>query len=414
MPGGDAAPAQLPPQFPQWRRNLYALSLANLLCSIGFSIAWPFLPLMLRSLGVRDNLEAAVGHMLLPFYVIGFIVSPIWGGIAEHYGRKPMVLRAMLGMGTAMMFLPFAPTPAWFAAVFMLVAIFNGFNPAVMALLAATMPPASMGRAMSLAQTGTLTGQTLGPALGAMLAAAIAHHHWIFWISGALLLTGGSLAAALVRETRRPPVGPWRPRWLGSLRELLAVRGMARLFLLCFVFAMLWHGNIPVITIFTMQLIEANPASAGGFSVAFWVGTMAVVLAVSSIAALAVGGRLLDRHGAAHVLVFTTAAAALTHLPLMFLDAPLALAISRVAFGLAVATMQPALFRAMKDLAPAGMDARAISYAASFQMIGMGIAPFIAGIIGPAFGLRAYFALCIMLTLGGLAMWLRRARAPAA
>ncbi len=410
---GDAAPAPLVPSTPDrpyWRRNLHVLSLANLLCSIGFSISWPFLPLMLRSLGVHENLEAWVGNMLLPFCVIGFVVSPIWGGIAEHFGRKLMVLRAMLGMGTMMMILPFAPTPMWFAALFMLVGVFNGFNPAVMTLLVATTPAARMGRAMSFAQTGTLVGQTAGPALGAMFAAAIDHKHWIFWISGGLLLSAGSLVATLVHEPRRPSAGAWRPRWLGSLRELLAVPGVAAVFALSFVFSMLWHGNIPIVTIYTLQLIETRPESAHGYSVEFWVGAMAIALAASSIVALTIGGRLLDRHGAPRVLAFTTAAAALTHLPLVVLDTPLALALSRVAFGLTVATMQPALFRALKLLAPAGMDARAISYAASFQMIAMGLAPFLAGIVGPAFGLRTYFALAILVTLGGFALWLRELR----
>ncbi|MBM3347424.1 MAG: multidrug efflux MFS transporter, partial [Betaproteobacteria bacterium] len=177
-----------------------------------------------------------------------------------------------------------------------------------------------------------------------------------------------------------------------------------------FVYSMLFHGNIPVISIFTLQLIEADPAAAAGRSEEFWVGAMAVALAVSSIAALFVGGRLLDRLGASRVLAFTTAAAALTHLPLLLIDTPLALLLLRVAFGLSVATMQPALFRAIKDLAPAGMDGRAISYASSFQMIGMGMAPFLAGVIGPAFGLRSYFALAIAITAAAFALWLRNPR----
>ncbi len=394
-------------ESPDWRRNLHVLSVANLLCSVGFSAAWPFLPLVIRGLGVHENLEAWVGHMLLPFYVIGFFVSPIWGGIADHYGRKPMVLRAMLGMGTMMLILPFATTPLWFAALFMLVALFNGFNPAVMTLLAGTTPAASMGRAMSFAQTGTLVGQTLGPALGALLAATLTHHHWIFWMSGGLLLTGGSLVAALVREKHQVPAGAWRLQWMGSLRALLAAPSMRLLYLLCFVFSMLWHGSIPIITIFTLQLIEAHPEAASGYSEGIWVGAMAMGLAVASIIALTVGGRLLDRHGAGRVLAFTTAAAAITHVPLLLLDTPLALVLSRIAFGLSVAMMQPALFRAIKDVAPAGMDGRAISYASSFQMIGMGLAPFLAGIIGPAFGLRTYFALTIVLALLGLTLWMR-------
>jgi MFS family permease len=77
-----------------------------------------------------------------------------------------------------------------------------------------------------------------------------------------------------------------------------------------------------------------------------------------------------------------------------------------------VAIMQPALFRLLKDRAPAGMDARAISYASSIQMVAMGFAPFVAGLISPALGMRAYFALIILLTIGGLALWQRRLRAP--
>jgi hypothetical protein len=56
------------------------------------------------------------------------------------------------------------------------------------------------------------------------------------------------------------------------------------------------------------------------------------------------------------------------------------------------------------------MDARAISYATSFQFIAMGLAPFVAGLIGPTLGLRAYFGLTIVLTVGGLALWMRGGR----
>ena len=86
-------------QFPYWRRNLRVLPAANLLCSLGFFMSWPFLPLMVRGLGVHENLETWVGYMMLVFYLISFAVNPIWGGIADHYGRKIMVLRAMVGMG---------------------------------------------------------------------------------------------------------------------------------------------------------------------------------------------------------------------------------------------------------------------------------------------------------------------------
>jgi MFS family permease len=103
-------------------------------------------------------------------------------------------------------------------------------------------------------------------------------------------------------------------------------------------------------------------------------------------------------------------AAVVTHLPLLVLDTPLELVLSRVAFGLTAAAMHPAVVQLLRLHAPKGMDARAISYATSFQFFAMGIAPFVAGLVGPAFGLRAYFALAIFALTCGLANWLRQAR----
>ena len=395
-------------QYPHWRRNLRVLPFANLLCSLGFGIAWPFLPLMVRSLGVHEHLETWVGYMMLVFYIIGFIISPIWGSIADHYGRKVMALRASLGMGFFMSLVPFAPTPLWFAGLFMLVGFFNGFIPSSMSLLVANTPSQRHGRALSLAQSGSLIGQTMGPAVGAMLAAVVAQQHWLFWISGGLMLGGGLIVALFVREVKHRASGPWRPHWLGSLRELLALPGMGPLYCLSFLFSMLWSGNVTIISIYLLQLL--GPEFAGTDTEAFWVGAAAMGLSVSSLVVLPLWGKVLDRFDPARVVVFATAACVLTHLPLLFLDSPLQLVLARVAFGISAAAMQPAIIMLLRKHAPVGMDARALSYATSFQYIAMGLAPFCAGLIGPALGLRAYFGLTVVLTLGGLALWLRRMR----
>jgi len=396
-------------QFPYWRRNLRALPLANLLCGLGFSLAWPFLPLMVRELGVRENLETWVGYMLLVFYLVSFAVNPIWGGIADHYGRKLMVLRAMLGMGGAMMLVPFATTPIWFASFIMLIGVFNGFTPAGVALLVANTPPNRIGRAISLAQTGGMVGQALGPALGAVIAAAIDRPHWLFWISGGLMLSGGALVALFVREVKQLAPGPWRPHWLASLRDLLAVPRIGLLFLLALLFSVMWYGSVTNISLFVLQLLEVQGADPG--REAFWVGAAAVAIALSMLVALPFWGRMQDRIGPARVLTFAAAATVITHLPLLVLQTPLQLVLARVAFGLTAAGMPTAVFALLRIYAPPGMDARAISYATAFHFFGMGLAPFVAGLIAPVMGMRTYFALTIVLMVCGLVLWLRPTRA---
>jgi MFS family permease len=394
-------------RYPHWRRNLLVLPPANLLCGLGFSLSWPFVPLMVRGLGVRENLETWVGHMLLVFYLVSFAVNPIWGGIADHYGRKSMVLRAMLGMGCAMLLVPLAPSPLWFAASFMLIAMFNGFTPAGVALIVANTPPPRIGRAVALAQTGGLVGQALGPAVGAVLAALIDRQNWLFWISGGLMLSGGILAALFVREVKQLAPGPWRPRWVSSLRELLAAPRIGVLILLTFLFAVMWYGSVTNISVFVIQLLEAGGTDADAATEAYWIGAAAVALAVSMLIATPVWGRIIDRIGPSRVLAFCTAATVVTHLPLLVLETPLQLVFARIAFGLTAAGMPTATFHLLRTYSPPGMDSRAISYATAFHFFAMGLAPFAAGLIGPVFGMRAYFALTIVLMAGGLAAWLR-------
>jgi MFS family permease len=399
-------------RYPYWRRNRWVFPFANLLCGFGFSLAWPFVPLMVRGLGVRENLETWVGYMLLAFYLVSTAASPVWGGIADHYGRRPMVLRAMLGMGVTMMLVPLAPTPLWFAAALMLVAVFNGFTPAGVSLLVANTPPARIGSAVSLAQTGGQVGHALGPALGAALAALFDRQHALYWISAGLMLSGGLLVLLFVREVKQVAAGHWRPRLVGSLRDLLAVPRIAPLFLLAFLFSIMWHGSVTNISVFVLQLLEAGDAEAGADTgvAASWIGAAATAIALSTMIALPLWGRVIDRVGPARVLVFSAAATIVTHLPLLVLQTPLQLVLTRVAFGLSAAGMQTAIFQLLRIHAPPGMDARALSYATAFQFLAMGTAPFLAGLVGPALGLRAYFAISTAFMLGGLALWLRTAK----
>ena len=143
------------------------------------------------------------------------------------------------------------------------------------------------------------------------------------------------------------------------------------------VFAMLWHGSMPVIAIYMLRLLERHPSGAE----AYWVGAAALGLGVASVIALPVWGRLLDRYGPSRVLAVVGGRVG-RHAP----AAPRARHAARsscwraCAYGLCGAAMQPAILQLMRIHAPKGMDARAISYSTSFQCLAMGLAPFVAGL----------------------------------
>jgi DHA1 family multidrug resistance protein-like MFS transporter len=167
----------------------------------------------------------------------------------------------------------------------------------------------------------------------------------------------------------------------------------------------MWAGNVTIISLFVLQLLAKQPAVAGAD--AYWTGAAAMGLAVAGVIALPVWGRMLDRSDAARILTIATAGGACCTLFLVVLQTPLQLVLGRIVFGMAAAGMQPAIMRLIKEHAPTGMDGRAISYATSFQFLAAGLAPFTAGAIGPALGLRWYFALIVVLVTTGFVVWLR-------
>src|SRR5690554_1559065 len=84
---------------PHWRRTLWAVWFAQLLAAVGFSFVMPFLPFFVRDLGVADDrmVGAWSGVAMFAAGLSLTIFQPIWGSLADRYGRKLMLQRAMFG-----------------------------------------------------------------------------------------------------------------------------------------------------------------------------------------------------------------------------------------------------------------------------------------------------------------------------
>jgi DHA1 family multidrug resistance protein-like MFS transporter len=91
---------------PHWQRTLYILFVAQLFTAVGFSSMFPFLPLYVQELGssTGTSLELLTGLVFSGQAFAMMLVAPVWGTLADRYGRKLMVERAMFG-GTIILLL---------------------------------------------------------------------------------------------------------------------------------------------------------------------------------------------------------------------------------------------------------------------------------------------------------------------
>ncbi|MFN2352268.1 MAG: MFS transporter, partial [Kiritimatiellia bacterium] len=90
----------------QWKKTFICLFFAQVLSIVGFSFSIPFLPFFINELGITDQAQQAwwAGITLAATGITLAIFAPIWGVLADRYGRKKMVLRSMIG-GTLVLLL---------------------------------------------------------------------------------------------------------------------------------------------------------------------------------------------------------------------------------------------------------------------------------------------------------------------
>jgi len=84
-----------------WRRNFYTLWIAQLAAIVGFQAVQPFLAYYVQQFAVHDLDEALIwaGRMGTAAGLAMALASPVWGSLADRFGRKAMVVRGLAPVG---------------------------------------------------------------------------------------------------------------------------------------------------------------------------------------------------------------------------------------------------------------------------------------------------------------------------
>jgi DHA1 family multidrug resistance protein-like MFS transporter len=193
-----------------WKRNLGALWFAEFTAIFGFSFAFPFLSIFIsQDLGVHpghdlDLWTAAAGS------VSGLsmaVASPIWGVLGDRFGRKPMLLRSMVGGAITVGLIYFVQTPEQLVVLRFLQGATSGTVAAATALVAVETPRNRVGWALGVVTSAVALGSAIGPVVGG-LAASVLGLRLVFLGGGVLLLLSTIPVFLIVRESplrRRDP-----------------------------------------------------------------------------------------------------------------------------------------------------------------------------------------------------------------
>jgi MFS transporter, DHA1 family, multidrug resistance protein len=176
-----------------WRRNVWALTLTVFISFVGFQFFSPFLPLYIRELGVTDPAKIALwsGLQAAVTPAMSGILSPVFGRLADRFGRKLMLIRSLVGFVVIVAAMGLVTSVQQLFVARVIMGFFAGFTPMVMALATTSAPKDKVPAAIGMVQSAQLLSVAVGPAIGGY----VASH---FGIRYAFFATAGLCALALV------------------------------------------------------------------------------------------------------------------------------------------------------------------------------------------------------------------------
>lgn len=189
----------------RWQQNMVFLWFANFMTGMGFSMTMPFLPLFIQTLGHFNawQLNLLSGSAFAITFLAKAIVSPFWGKLADQYGRKPMCLRASLGMTFTITLCGLVPNVWLLIGLRAIQGCFSGYINNANAIIAASVPVEKSGKAMGTLATGNVVGTLLGPLLGGLWAGMFGYRA-SFLVTGAMMLAVFLLTLFGVHEAFTP------------------------------------------------------------------------------------------------------------------------------------------------------------------------------------------------------------------
>ena len=386
-----------------WKRNLYSLWVAQFLAGAGLSMVMPFLPFYLKDLGVTDPDSVKIWSGLVfsaPFMVSAFM-QPLWGILGDRYGRKPMVVRAMMALGLANIAMGFAQTAPQLLILRFIQGSLSGFVAPSLALLASCTPEDRTGQAIGTIQSSLVTGMIVGPLLGGLLA-HFSGYRPLFFGTGICCLAAAAIAVIFVQEKFAGAGGRKKSGLRENLRFVFANGELRFLFLLLVVIQVSIHIVGPFLSLYVEFL--QFPADY----VAVMSGAVFGITGVTNASTAPIWGRRGDRIGYRRVLRYAIGGAALFYLPQAFVTDAYQLLALRAGIGIFIGGILPTILTIVQKSTPEQSRGGIYGIFQSGLLLGTMGGPLIGGFLSASLGLRVIFLLTTGLILAA-AFWERKA-----
>ncbi len=371
--------------MPIWKRNLFVCWIGVFIAAIGMSEVAPILPLYIRYLGIENtSLVSQLSGIIFGItYLITAIFSPIWGQAADKVGRKPMILRAGIGLSIVYLLMGFVPNVYFLIALCAVQGAITGYSTACNTLIATQTDSEHVGYALGTLSTASIAGSLLGPTLSGVIEATLGLKAVFFIISG-LLFIAFVITLLLVQESfarnNKKSQGV-RDIWnMVPQKELTVV--------ILITFFVLGIGLYSVEPIMTQYVTKLSPNAS---HIALISGLVFSATGLSNIIAAPRLGKLSDKIGAHKVIMIALIVAGVLYIPQAFVQNPWQLLVLRFLLGFAMGGLIPSISIMIKKITPDNLTGRIFGFNMSLGYLGVAAGSILGGQIAGRFSFQYVF-----------------------
>ena len=377
-----------------WKDNLRIAWLGSFLTGACISLVVPFMPIFVEQLGVEPSQVTFYSGLAISVSAISAAcVSPLWGILADRYGRKPMMIRAGLAMTITMGGLAFVPNVFWLLALRLLNGVFTGYVPNATALIASQVPKDKSGYALGTLSSGVVAGTLTGPFVGGMIAEVFGIRN-VFLMVGGFLFLAAILTIFFIKEDFQPVP---KEKALPTKELFTSVKYpylLFNLFATSFVIQVAAQSIGPILALYIRDLGQKE-------NLLFVSGLIVSSMGLSSMMSSGVMGRLGDKVGNHRLLIVAQAYSALIYLLCANASTPLELGIYRFLFGLGTGALVPGINALLSRMTPKAGISRVFAFNQVFFYLGGVIGPLAGSVVAEQFGYHSVFyatAACVALS----------------
>jgi MFS family permease len=387
------------PTAPYWKRNLAVCIIGSFTTIVSMTLVVPFLPLYVEQLGAQGRASIAQwsGACFAAAFFTAGLVAPLWGKLADRYGRKPMLIRASLGMAVGMSLMGMVGNVWQFFGLRLLVGFLGGYASGAMLLAATQSPRNRSGWALGMLSSGVMAGNLVGPLVGGMLPQRIGIRETFYLVGSVIFVAFLATLLLIKEEPRQPHKESARQSESPSSADGRIVALMLGLGLL----SVLANMSIePIITMYVGEIVK-DPAQ-----VTFVAGLVMSAAALGSIVSASRIGKLADRMNHWIVIAGSMAVAACLLVPQAYVSEAWQLIGLRFAMGLALGGLLPCITSVLRHSVPDRIAGSVLGYLVSSQFAGLVVGPLLGGFVGSHLGMRAVFlGTAVPLGLGAACTW---------